>query len=93
LDVELEIADPVPWGSVVIIKCGVAEVSESSGVLTVSGQIKALEADDVVALDVRLGIILVEMVGQRPTIRIGDFISFAPRDVTIYPTGIWSSGE
>jgi hypothetical protein len=41
----------------------------------------------------RPGLILVELAGPRSAIHIEDFISFAPGEVSIYPTGIWSSGE
>lgn len=93
LDVEFEVGDPVPWGSVTTTEDGVAGVSECGGVLTVTGRTTDLTADDVLALDVQPGIILVEMAGPRSAIHIEDFISFAPGEVSIYPTGIWSSNE
>jgi hypothetical protein len=59
----------------------------------VTARITDHTADDVLTLDVQPGIILVEMAGPRSAIHIEDFISFAPGEVSISPTGIWSSGE
>ena len=88
VDVEVEIADPVSWSNVSVTSSEEPGISRSGDRLLICGRIDNLFDDDVIALNLQPGLVLVEMEGTRPRIRAGNFITISSGDISIYPTEI-----
>lgn len=87
IDVELEIDELISWDRIVPVRDCWTGVNANRGNLTVCGEIKSI-SDDVIAVDLRPGLVLVGVQGETPPMNPGELISFFPRSISLYPTGV-----
>lgn len=88
IDVEIEIAEPISWASVVRAEGDTTGIRVVGPQVTICGVVKTVSDDDVISVDLQPGVVLVEMDGMGPTVEVGDLIRFSPRLIELFPTGI-----
>lgn len=87
IHVEIEIPDPTAWSDATFADGTSTGIWDSDGTTILCGRIDHIFDDNVIALDLRPGLVLLEMVGTPPVPPPTGFLQFAPRSVSIYPTG------
>lgn len=88
VDVEISIEEPISVWEVMRAGGAISGISTVGGCLIVCGEIITVSDDGVVAVDLHPGLVLIEVEGSGPPLRVGELIGFSPRTIEIVPTGI-----